>query len=385
MSFRLSERAARIVQAEIRAMSVECARVGGINLAQGICDTEVPPQVRAGAKRAVDEGTNSYTRHDGLSKLRVALSRKLRQYNRIEADPETDITVSAGSTGAFYCALLALLNPGDELVLFEPFYGYHLNTILAVEAVPRTVRMRAPDWTFSQEMLEAALTPRTRGLVVCTPSNPCGKVWTRSELECVAAVAEKHDLYVFTDEIYEYILFDGNRHVSPASLPELKDRTITISGYSKTFSVTGWRIGYSVAPAPVARMIGYLNDLIYVCAPAPLQVGVAEGIESLPPDFYQAQSATYERKRDRICAALSTAGLEPCVPGGAYYVLADASRLPGQSGKDRAMYLLREAGLATVPGEAFFQGDGGSSLLRLCFAKSDEDLDEACRRLERLG
>lgn len=373
------------MQAEIRAMSVECERVGGINLAQGVCDTEVPPEVRSAARTAIEQGPNSYTRYDGIAELRAAIARKLSSYNGIEADPETQITVSAGSTGAFYCACLALLNPGDEVILFEPYYGYHLNTLLAVEAVPKYVRLAAPDWSFDRQRLQSAVTSQTRAIVVCTPSNPCGKVWSRDELLFIAELAERHDLYVLTDEIYEYILYDGMQHISPGALAGLRERTVTISGYSKTFSVTGWRIGYCVSPPSVARMIGYLNDLIYVCAPAPLQRGVAEGIDSLGGPFYVELAAMYQRKRDQLCSSLHDAGLPPHVPKGAYYVLTDASRLPGETSKQRAMHLLSATGVATVPGEAFFQGAGGSALLRFCFAKSDEDLDEACRRLARLA
>jgi len=381
----LSSRAARIVQSEIRAMSIECERVGGINLAQGVCDTEVPLPVRRGAQCAVDVGINSYTRYDGLPELREAIARKMERYNRVLADPETEVTVSAGSTGAFYCACLALLNPGDEVILFEPYYGYHVNTLLAVEAVPTYVTMRPPDWRFSPDDLEKAVSSRTRGIMVNTPANPSGKVFTREELELILDFAHRHDLFIFTDEIYEFFLYDGRRHISPASLPGAKERTITISGFSKTYSITGWRIGYSISDAKWAQMIGYMNDLIYVCAPAPLQHGVAVGIDELQPEFYEKLAAEYAQKRDKICSALDKAGLTPFVPQGAYYVLADASALPGRTSKEKAMHLLRAAGVASVPGQAFFHNCDGEALLRFCFAKADPELDEACRRIEAFG
>jgi aminotransferase len=384
VSLSLSSRAAKIVQAEIRAMSIECEKVGGINLAQGVCDTEAPIQVRKGAQRAIDHGFNSYTRFDGLRELREAIARKMSNYNRIQADSETQITVSAGSTGAFYCACLALLNPGDGVILFEPYYAYHVNTLLAVEAIPSYVTMRPPDWMFAPEDLEAAVTRRTRAVVVNTPANPSGKVFSRTELEWIAAFARRHDLFVFTDEIYEYFVYDSRAHVSPGSLPGMAERTITISGFSKTFSITGWRIGYSVSDARWAQMIGYMNDLIYVCAPAPLQYGVAVGIEELEPEFYHELSAQYAKKRDLICETLQRAGLPPLVPQGAYYVLASVARLPGATSKEKAMYLLSRTGVASVPGEAFYHGSGGKDLARFCFAKSDAELDEACRRIERL-
>ncbi len=384
MALRVSARAEKIVQAEIRAMSVECEKVGGINLAQGVCDTEVPAAVRIGAQAAMDAGINSYTRFDGLATLRTAIAEKLKSFNGITADPETQITVSAGSTGSFYCACLALLNPGDEVVLFEPYYGYHLNTLLASELVPVYVNMRPPDWEFDVAELRKSITPRTRAIMINSPGNPSGKVFTLAELRAIAEVAEEHDLVVFTDEIYEYILYDGRKHISPGALPELAHRTVTISGFSKTFSITGWRIGYSVAPEKLARMIGYLNDLIYVCAPAPLQAGVAAGIRGLGADFYENMRAEYQAKRDKLCAALQKSGLTPYVPQGAYYILADVSRLPGSTSKEKAMQLLKTTGIATVPGDSFFSGNQGRELTRFCFAKTQADIDEACERLARL-
>jgi aminotransferase len=385
MALKISQRAEQIVQSEIRAMFIECEKVKGINLAQGICDTEVPLPVRMGAHKAIDAGINTYTRFDGLEALREAIAKKMREYNGIIVDPESEIVVSGGSTGAFYCACLALLNPGDEVILFEPYYGYHLNTILAAEARPTYINLRPPDWSFQPEDLENALTAHTKGIIINTPANPSGKVFTPTELECLADFASRHDLFVFTDEIYEYFLYDGRQHVSPGSLPGMAERTITISGFSKTFSITGWRIGYSVSHAKWAQMIGYLNDLIYVCAPAPLQMGAAQGILELKPDYYLELCAQYAKKRDKICQALLKARLIPYKPQGSYYVLADISHLPGRSSKEKAMFILAKTGVAGVPDEAFFHKAQNSQLIRFCFAKEDTDLDEACMRLERLG
>ncbi|MHC4981648.1 MAG: pyridoxal phosphate-dependent aminotransferase [Planctomycetota bacterium] len=384
MSPSLSRRADTIVQAEIRVMTIECEKVGGINLSQGVCDTGVPPPVLRDAHRAMDRGINSYTRYDGLAGLRQAIALKMRSYNGIEADPDTEIVVSGGSTGSFYCACLSLLDPGDEVILFEPYYGYHVNTIVAADGVPTYVTMRAPDWTFTPADLEKAATPKTKGIMVNTPANPSGKVFTREELGWIADFAVRHDVFVFTDEIYEYFIYDGRKHISPGSISEIADRVITISGYSKTFSITGWRIGYSVCKADWAQMIGYVNDLVYVCAPAPLQMGVAAGIRELSGDFYEKLCREFDAKRQRICGALDKAGLTPCVPQGAYYVLADASRLPGDDSKEKAMHLLHAVGVAAVPGKAFYHGDDGENLLRFCYAKPDEDLEEACRRIEKL-
>ncbi len=384
MAIGLSQRAERITQAEIRVMTLECEKLGGINLAQGVCDTGVPPPVRSGAKIAIDEGINSYTRFDGLAELRQAIAVKLREFNRICADPETEITVSSGSTGAFYCTCLALLDPGDEVILFEPYYGYHLNTIEAVGATATYVRMHPPDWRFELRDLERAITPRTKGIMINTPANPSGKVFDRREIESIGDIACRHDLFIFTDEIYEYFVYDGRRHLSPASIVGLADRTITISGVSKTYSITGWRVGYSVAQRRWAEIIGHMNDLIYVCAPAPLQSGVARGLNELPRSYYDDLVIQYTDKRERICRALTSAGLTPCVPQGAYYVLADVSRLPGATSKQKAMHLLRKCGVAAVPGEAFYHAGGGENLVRLCYAKDDAELDMACRRLQRL-
>ncbi|MGH7593894.1 MAG: pyridoxal phosphate-dependent aminotransferase [Gemmatimonadales bacterium] len=385
MALSLSKRADRITQAEIRVMTLECAKIAGINLAQGVCDTEVPLPVRLAAQAAIDAGINSYTRYDGLAEIRHAIAAKMKHYNGIEADPETEITVSAGSTGSFYCACLALLDPGDEMILFEPYYGYHLNTIEAAGAVASYVTLRPPDWSFTGDDLESATTPRTKGIVVNTPANPSGKVFTRAELECIANFAAAHDLFVFTDEIYEYFLYDGRRHISPGSLRQMADRTITISGFSKTFSITGWRIGYSVCARRWAEIIGHINDLVYVCAPAPLQHGVAVGLSELTQAFYNTLAADYGRKRAMICDALSDAGLTPFVPQGAYYVLADTSRVPGSTSKEKAMHILAKTGVAGVPGEAFYHGPEGVSMIRFCFAKQDAELHNACVRLAKLA
>ena len=385
MKRHINQRMAALAHSEIRAMTQACVQAKGLNMAQGVCDTPVPPVVLRAAAQAIERGKNVYSRFDGLPELRQAITKKLSQYNGIAADPETDITVSAGATGSFHCACLALLNPGDEVILFEPYYQYHISALLAVEAVPVMVKMRAPDWAFPVADVEHAITPRTKAIIVNSPGNPSGKVFSRQELESMAAIAQQHDLFVFTDEIYEYFLYDGRTHVSLATLPGMADRTITIGGYSKTFSITGWRIGYSVAAARWAQAIGAMNDLLYVCAPTPLQAGVAVGIQELPDLFYRDLVRDYQRKRDRFCQALAKAGLTPSIPQGAYYVLADTSRLPGTTGKERAMFLLETIGLAGVPGEAFFSGPEGRQFIRFSYAKIDSDIDDACRRIARLG
>jgi len=365
-------------------MSVACEKVNGINLAQGVCDTEVPEEVREGAKHAIDNGINSYTRAEGLAPVRQAIAEKMRSFNGVECDPETEIIIGSGSTGAFYCACLALLNPGDEVILFEPYYGYHLNTLVAVEAVPLYVTLRAPEWKFSREDLERTVTLRTRAILINSPANPSGKVFTQEELEWIAGFAKRHNLFVFTDEIYEYFVYEG-RHISIATLPGMRERTITMSGYSKTFSITGWRIGYTVCDRKWAQGIAYFHDLIYVCAPAPLQIGVAEGIRKLPETFYNQISQEYVQKRDLLCNVLTEIGLTPSIPKGAYYVLADVSILPGKTSRDKALYLLDQTGVATVAGSAFYHSSDGENLIRFCYAKTDAELEEACRKLKLLN
>lgn len=365
-------------------MSVACERVGGINLSQGVCDLAVPAPVLSGAKKAIDQGDNSYSRHDGTGPLRRALAEKYRLRAGLDVDAEHNVVVTAGATGALYCSCLALLEPGDEVILFEPYYSYHESTLIATEAVPVFIPTQAPDWSFSMQDLEKAVSSRTRAIIVNTPSNPSGKVWSRAELELVAEFSKRHDLFVFTDEIYEHFVFDDLEHISIAALLDMWDRTITISGLSKTFSITGWRIGYAICPAKWAEAIGNFSDLVYVCAPTPLQMGAAAGIVELDDAYFEKLAKKYRRKREILCSSLTEAGLIPCIPQGAYYVLADVSMLPGADSKEKAMYLLDKTGVASVPGESFFKGAAGRDIVRFCFAKEDAVIEEACRRLETL-
>ncbi len=381
---RLSAISPGLVQSEIRAMTVECDRVGGVNLAQGVCDTEVPQPVAARAIEAIAQGLNIYTRLDGIAPLRQAIAEKLARHNGMTADPDGEILVTSGATAAFQAACMALFDPGDEVILFEPFYGYHLNTLSALRVKAATVPLAAPRWTMDLDALRAAITPRTRGIVVNSPSNPSGKVFSPAELEAIAALAIEHDLFVITDEIYEYFVFDGAKHISPATLPGMAERTISISGLSKTFSITGWRVGYVVADRRWLGAISYFHDLLYVCAPSPFQHAAAAGLMQLPDSFYSGLSTEYQAKRDMLCTALSNVGLTPSIPQGAYYVLADVTNLPGSTAREKARTLLRNTGVAAVAGTAFFASGRGENLIRFCFAKRDEDLQRACDQLRRL-
>ena len=385
MALAPSSKSALAAQSEIRAMTLACTEAGGINMAQGVCDMDAPEAVVEGAAAAMRRGENAYTRYDGREELRRAVARKLDYFYDITADPESEITITVGATGAFYCACLALLEPGDEAIWFKPGYGYHPLTLKALDMVPVAVELTGEDWSFTARDLEEAVSNRTRAIIVNTPSNPTGKVFTRAELEVVADFARSHDLFVFTDEIYEHFLYDGRTHLPPAALPGMAERTITMSGFSKCFSITGWRLGYCVCPAPLARAVGNFGDMVYVCPPAPLQLGAAAGLDELPMDYYRSLSADHQHKRDRFCRALAEAGLAPHVPQGAYYVLADLSPLPGKTAKERAMHLLRETGIACVPGNAFLDGPWAETLGRFCFAKRPRDLDLAIDRLRLLS
>jgi aminotransferase len=383
---RLSDLAPQHIQSEIRAMSVACDAMGGINMAQGVCDTDPPHPVVEAAIAAIQSGHNIYTRADGIASLREAIAQKLSTFNDITVDPHSQVLVTSGATGAMNSALLALLNPRDECLVLEPFYGYHNTTLITQRVVPVVVPLQAPDWALSMDALRAAVTPKTRAIILNSPSNPSGKVFSLAELELLADFAIEHDLFVFTDEMYEYFVYDGQRHLSIATLPGMAERTITISGFSKTFSVTGWRLGYLAASERWLPAITFFHDLTYVCAPSPLQHGAAAGLLQLPASFYTDLAVEYEAKRDMTCAALTAAGLTPSVPTGAYYILADASRIPGSDAKQKARNLLASTGVASVAGSAFFGSDAngrnrGENLLRFCFAKKQSQLEDAYSRI----
>ena len=381
LPMRIARRLEGLVQSDIRRMTRECERVSGINLGQGICDLPTPPLVRDGAIAAIREGRSTYSFAEGTPQLREAIARKLERDNGFRADPATEICVTVGASGAFAATISALLDRGDGLLLFEPYYGYHLNAALVAGFEPRYLTLQPPEFALREEELERAVDAKTRAVVVCTPSNPSGKMYSRKDLEALARVAQKHDLLVITDEIYEYIRYDGREHLSPASIPGLRDRTISIMGLSKTFSITGWRLGYAVGPAELIRAVTLVNDLYYVCAPTPLQLGAAAGFAA-PRAYFEDLESSYQRKRDVLCAALSSARLEPIVPQGAYYVLADCTRFG--PAREAAMTVLERARVASIPGTAFYRGPPGDRLLRFCFAKEDAVLEEACQRLRSI-
>ncbi|HKR62983.1 MAG TPA: pyridoxal phosphate-dependent aminotransferase [Thermoanaerobaculia bacterium] len=373
----ISDRLRGLVQSDIRRMSRECERVGGINLGQGICDLPTIPELVEGACDAIQSSKATYSKFEGIDALRERIAAKCERFNGFKVDAASEIVVTVGSTGGFAAAAMATLNPGDEVILFEPYYGYHLNTLKVLGITPRFVPLNLPDWSIDFDQLRAAFTSKTRGIVVCTPCNPCGKVFTREELERIAALCREFNTWCFTDEIYEYIVYDGKKHLSMASVD--RDVTITISGFSKTFSVTGWRIGYVAADKRIAASIGLVNDLFYVCAPTPLQWGIARALE-IGEEYYRNLAADYEKKRDLCANALCEGGFRPFVPQGAYYMLAE---IPDgfANASEAAMALIEEAGVASVPGPSFYASDRGDRLLRFCFAKDFSALEEAARRI----
>lgn len=376
----LSEMADQTRQSEIRSMTFACQKANGINLAQGIADLDVPDAVKKHAQQAIDNGQNIYTSYMGTDAIRSAVSKKLKHYNGIEADPDKHIVAASGATGAFFISCLALLNPGDEFIVFQPYYGYHINTLKMLGIKPVYVDLESPDWSFSMDALERAVTEKTKAILINTPANPCGKVFSRQELESLADFCVMHDLIVFTDEIYEYFVYEGKNHISPGSIEKIKGRTVTISGFSKIFYITGWRIGYLVCNEAWAAAAGQFNDLVYICPPAPLQAGAAGGIAEISDDYYENTRRSYEKKRDMLCAALGQVGLTPFVPAGSYYILADTTRVPGETAIEKAMHILDRTRVASVPGNAFYH-NGGNDLVRFCFAKDDRIIEKACDQI----
>ena len=381
---RIGSRLANAAVSDIRAMTRACDAVGGINLGQGVCDLPTPGPVARAAHAAIDAGKALYAPPEGVPSLREAIARRVARDYGLSVDAGSEVVVTLGATGGFAAAAMALLDPGDEVILFEPYYGYHYNTVVGLGMAPVLVPLRPPSWEVDFAALARSVTGRTRAIVLCTPGNPHGKVWTPAELDALGALAAERDLVVITDEIYEHIVYDGARHVPLATRPGMRERTVTLSGCSKTFSVTGWRVGYAIAPPDAARRIAVAHDLLYVCAPTLLQHACAEGL-AMPDDYFHSLSAMYQKKRDIVCGALADAGLTPYVPAGAYYVLADARRLGCATAREAAFTLLDRAKIAAVSGASFYRDPVGETLLRFCFAKDDDVLEEAARRLRSLG
>jgi aminotransferase len=359
---------------------------GGINLGQGVCDMDTPAPLVRGAHDSISGKTDRqlYTPYAGLPELRELIAAKLRSFNGLDYGAD-DVVVAAGSSGAFFATGMTLLDPGDEVVLFEPFYPYHHASLRLMGAVPRCVRLGA-GYRVDFGALAATLSPRTRAVVVNTPANPSGMVWNRAELERLGELLAPTAVVVVTDEVYEYMCFDGKRHVSPGVVPSLRDRTLTIGGYSKTYSITGWRIGYVAGPAHVVNAIGVVFDQMNVCAARPMQRGVERALRELPAAYYADLGASYQRKRDQFCAALAHAGFRFEPPEGAYYVLADYSGVFGEIESYPAVLRMIEAiRVNAVPGQVFYEDPRGVRSMRFQFAVMPRVLDEACARLRSLA
>jgi aminotransferase len=380
----VADRVKTIAQSDIRRYSAICAAMGGVNLSQGVCDQPAPPEVKLAAQQAIADDEAVYTNLAGVAELRQAIAKKLQAFNGVTYDPEQEVVVHVGTAGAFACTVLSTLNSGDEVVLFSPFYSYHVHMIELIGARVRYVDLAPPDWTFDPAELAAAFTDRTRMVVVNTPANPSGKVFAEAELKQVISLAEQHNCWVVTDEIYEYITYDDHRHVSAAALPGGRERTITISGASKTYAVTGWRVGYAAGPEEIIRRLGVVNDQLYICAPAPLQHGVLAGL-GLPNSYYEDMRADYQAKRDLLVSALRELDFDPYVPQGSYYLLAAFDPGRWADATTATESILETVGVATVPGSAFYRDPAdGQYQLRFCYAKQQSDLEEACDRLRRL-
>ncbi len=357
---------------------------GAVNLAQGFPDFPCPLALKQAACQAIEEDINQYAITWGDRPFRQAIAQKVRWYLGLDIDPERQITVTCGSTEAMAATMLATIDPGDEVILFEPYYeNYGPGAILA-NATPRYVKLHPPDWRFDAAQLQGAFNNNTKAIIINTPLNPLGKVFTREELAAISKLCQQWDVLAITDEIYEHILYDGATHVAIATLPGMEERTVTINGLSKTYSVTGWRVGYILANPELTGAIRKVHDFLTVGAPAPLQrAGVAA--MQLPTTYYDELALLYQQKRDLILHTLNEVGIPYFVPKGAYYVFADISGFGYKSDVEFTNYLMKDIGVAVVPGSSFFNHpEDGHSFVRFCFSKKPETLHAAHERLLKL-
>jgi len=385
---RTSTKVGTFTESVIREMTRLALAHDAVNLAQGFPDFPCPPELKQAAKAAIDSDVNQYAITWGAKSFRDAIAAKTaRTYPGWSVDPETELTVTCGSTEAMIAACLALLDPGDEVVIFEPWYeNYWPDTVLS-GAVPKFVTLHEPDWSIDEAELRAAFGPRTRAIIVNTPNNPTGKVFRRDELALLADRCQHWDAYVLTDEIYEHLQYLGpGAHVPPATVAGLEDRTVTINAMSKTYAVTGWRVGWTIAPPELTGAIRKVHDFLTVGAAAPLQeAGVAA--MNLPASYYERQVEDYRQRRDLLCGVLDKVGLTPMVPDGAYYVICDTSRFdPDRDDVAFAQRLVREIGVATVPASSFYTDpERGRGKIRFAFPKRLETLQLAAERLALLS
>ena len=381
MKIHTARRTHGFTESVIRMMTRLSNEHGAINLSQGFPDFESPDTLKIGAARAIYDDVNQYAITWGAKRYRDALAASYRDWYGLDVDPEADLTITCGATEAMMAVLLAVVDPGEEVIVFEPFYeNYGPDTTLC-DATPVFVPL-TPEWQIDFDRLRAAFSHRTRAIIVNTPNNPTGRVLRRDELEKIAILCQEFDAYAITDEVYEHILYDGARHIPMATLPGMRDRTITISAASKTFAVTGWRMGTIVAHPELSDAIRKVHDFLTVGAAAPLQEGVATGLEMLPPSYYEGLADVYGAKRDLFYPALVEAGFDCREPEGAYYVLADFSDLSDLPDDEFAFWLTRTVGVAPVPGSSFFHNpEDGRKLVRFAFCKTEALLEQAAERL----
>jgi len=385
----LSDKVSQFTESVIREMTRQAMLHGAVNLAQGFPDFAAPAEIKQAARAAIDSDVNQYAITWGAQNLRNAIARQMGVWQGIAFDPEKEITVCCGSTEAMISTLLAVCNIGDEVVIFEPFYeNYGPDSVLS-GARPRFVKLRPPtsaggEWTFDEKELRAAFDRRTKAIILNTPNNPTGKVFTRAELELIRDLCIEFDVLAITDEIYEHILYDGTEHISMASLEGMRDRTVTINGMSKTYSVTGWRVGWAVAPEKITNAIRKVHDFLTVGAPAPLQEAGAAAL-SLPAEYYAKLAEGYRVRRDHLIPALEASGFQCFRPRGAYYVMTDTSAFGFADDVEFTRYLVKEIGVAAVPGSSFYRdARDGTRQMRFAFCKKLETLDAAAEKLGKL-
>jgi len=385
----LSNKVEHFTESVIREMTRQAMIYGAVNLSQGFPDFPAPEKIKRAAQEAIAADVNQYAITWGSKKLRDAIARHMQWWQGMEVDPEREITVCCGSTEAIVSTLLAVCNPGDEVVVFEPFYENYGPDSIVSGAKPRFVKLHPPaapdgEWTFDERDLRAAFHPHTKAVVVNTPNNPTGKVFTKAELELIRDLCVEFNVLAITDEIYGHMLYDGAKHISIATLDGMRERTITINGLSKSYCVTGWRVGWAIAPPDITNPIRKVHDFLTVGAPAPLQEAGAVAL-SMPPGYYQELAEGYRKRRERIMPVLIEAGFRCYKPRGAYYVMTDIRGFGYPDDVAFTQYLVREIGVAVVPGSSFYNDpQDGAQQVRFAFCKKDETLDQAARRLRRL-
>jgi aminotransferase len=381
----ISHKAEQFTESVIREMTRQANLYGAINLSQGFPDFSAPEEIKLAACDAIMADVNQYAITWGAKRFRDAIAEKTAWYLGMEIDPEREVTVTCGSTEAMIAALMAIVNPGDEVIVFEPFYENYGPDAILSGATPRYVALRAPSWEFDPDELAAAFNNNTKAIIINTPNNPTGKVFSREELELIASLCGKWNAIAITDEIYEHILFNGKKHIAMATLDGMRDRTITINGLSKTYSVTGWRVGYTIAPSPITQAIRKVHDFLTVGAAAPLQEAGVHALK-LPASYYEKLQSDYDARRRRILSVLKDVGFLCFDPDGAYYVMTDISRFGYEDDVEFARFLVKEIGVAVVPGSSFYHDPKlGRTQVRFTFCKKDETLTAAEERLRKLS